>query len=280
MIYLYFFVLLLSTTVQGQEQLEIVDNEGVVQKCEASEDCEQCVVSESVECPEFMQYSECLVKCSKICQNLNNTDECQEPETCIEGCECIENYFWDKDKGICISKEECEQMINKEIEEVEMIKANCPQFATYDPCPSPCGPVTCENMPFSCNKTGCAPKRCSCRAGFVQLSEDISEGCIPEDECLPAFITTEEPIEGSGEEFGDQVELPKSRDGRSEGCPLHSHIQDCVPSQPVNCYTLDISITFDCGRKRCECDEGYVRADSGDEAACILVQDCPKVTVT
>ena len=94
-------------------------------------------------------------------------------------------------------------------------------------------------MPFSCNETGCAPKRCSCRVGFVQLSEDISEGCIPEDECLPAFTTTQDSIpEGSGEELGDPVELGKSRDSRSEGCPLHSSFQDCVPLQPVNCYTL------------------------------------------
>ena len=122
---------------------------------------------------------------------------------------------------------------------VENIKSNCPPFALFDSCPSLCGPITCENLPFSCNKTGCAPKRCSCRSGFVQLSEDISEGCIPEDECFPAFTTTEESIpEGSGEELGDTIELGKSRESRSEECSLHSSLQDCVPFQPINCYTL------------------------------------------
>lgn len=70
-----------------------------------------------IECPEHMKYSECLTKCSKYCQNLNDTDTCHEPDTCIEGCQCVDNYFWDQDKAICISREECEELINKNIEE-------------------------------------------------------------------------------------------------------------------------------------------------------------------
>ena len=39
MIYFYFLFILLLTNVQSQEQLEIVDEEGVVQKCDISDDC-------------------------------------------------------------------------------------------------------------------------------------------------------------------------------------------------------------------------------------------------
>lgn len=182
---------------------------------------------------------------------------------------------------------------------VETIKASCPEFSIFDPCPSTCPPKTCENLNDECKKDGCGEKRCSCRSGFVQLTDDISDGCIPEDECFPTVGPTPklvEEIEGSGEEFGEEVELSKNRDSRSDKCPEHSELQDCVPYEPINCYTLvcfifcfseyctecfnhfqDSQSAYSCGEQRCECIDGYVRADSGDEAPCVLIDQCPNL---
>uniref|UniRef100_A0AC34PV44 TIL domain-containing protein n=1 Tax=Panagrolaimus sp. JU765 TaxID=591449 RepID=A0AC34PV44_9BILA len=282
-----FFILLLCSFCCGQDyNLEVVDSAGGVQKCQTSDDCEildakcvvgECVILDSIECPPFMRYSECLNKCAKTCQSLNETENCREPETCIEGCECIEDYYWNQEEAVCISRQDCEALINKEIEEIETMKESCPQFAEPDLCPNPCGPKLCENFTLPCNKKGCGPKRCSCRPGFVQFSKDINDGCIPEYECFPIYSPTPEIIEeGSGEEFGDPVELIKARDSRSDHCPIHTSLKDCVPLQPMNCYTLHEAAPFDCGRQRCECDDGFVRQDSGDEAPCIPIEECQK----
>ena len=126
---------------------------------------------------------------------------------------------------------------------MELISSSCPEFAVYDSCPDKCGPRTCESINNKCEKLGCGPKQCSCREGFVQLTDNISDGCIPVDECLPAFpptSTTPEPFEeGSGDSPGEPVELIKPRDSRADKCPLNSALKDCVPLIPLNCYTIN-----------------------------------------
>uniref|UniRef100_A0AC35G8E7 TIL domain-containing protein n=1 Tax=Panagrolaimus sp. PS1159 TaxID=55785 RepID=A0AC35G8E7_9BILA len=162
------------------------------QRCESSDDCTildtdcvlgECVFTESVECPTNMHYSECLMKCSKTCQKLNETNSCLELENCNEGCECNDGYLWDNDDGICITIQKCEQITLEELNEMEIISASCPEFAAYDACPNKCDPRTCENLKIKCEERGCGPKQCTCRNGFVQATENIADGCIPIDEC-------------------------------------------------------------------------------------------------
>lgn len=77
----------------------------------------ECVYTESVECPENMYYSECLMQCSKTCQKVNDTTSCLELEHCAEGCECNDGYLWDTDTGVCITIEKCEQLALEELNE-------------------------------------------------------------------------------------------------------------------------------------------------------------------
>uniref|UniRef100_A0A914YCU1 TIL domain-containing protein n=1 Tax=Panagrolaimus superbus TaxID=310955 RepID=A0A914YCU1_9BILA len=259
------------------------------QRCESSDDCTiidtdcvlgECVFTESVECPSNMHYSECLMKCSKTCQKLNETNSCLELEHCSEGCECNDGYLWDNDEGICITFQLCEQKTLEDLNEMEVISASCPEFSAYDACPNKCGAKTCENLEKKCDKKGCGPKQCTCRYGFVQASDNIADGCIPIDECTPVFPpTTPDPLEeeeGSGESPGGFVELAKSREGHSNSCPIHSNLKDCVPIVPINCYTANTGVVTpsECGHQRCECIDGYVRADSGEDAPCIPITKC------
>lgn len=75
----------------------------------------ECVFTESIECPPNMYYSECLMKCSKTCQTLNETNSCVEFEHCKEGCECAEGFLWDTDEGICITIEKCHEELNESL---------------------------------------------------------------------------------------------------------------------------------------------------------------------
>lgn len=83
----------------------------------------ECVFTESVECPANMHYSECLMKCSKTCQKLNETNSCLELENCNEGCECNDGYLWDNDDGICITFQKCEQKTLEELNESMFFKS-------------------------------------------------------------------------------------------------------------------------------------------------------------
>uniref|UniRef100_A0A7E4V115 TIL domain-containing protein n=1 Tax=Panagrellus redivivus TaxID=6233 RepID=A0A7E4V115_PANRE len=259
-----------------------------IRLCQEDDDCVvfdskcingECVLTESNKCPKDMHYVECLNRCAKTCQSSNSTTTCREHAFCKEGCECIDGFYWVAERGVCVPKAECDQLVEQDRVDAIEIASKCPPHSFFRACPSKCPPKTCENKANPCKlvSKGCGAKQCVCRDGFVQASDDIADGCIPEYECEGIFTTASlVEIEGSGmEEQGDPVELIKDRGTRSDSCPAHSELKDCVPLTPVNCYMVYLDAPpAECGHQRCDCEDGFVRADSGDEAPCIPVEAC------
>uniref|UniRef100_A0A7E4ZYZ9 TIL domain-containing protein n=1 Tax=Panagrellus redivivus TaxID=6233 RepID=A0A7E4ZYZ9_PANRE len=293
------FVLLMPTLVstmpwRDDELLET----SVVTFCETTDDCQvldtrciggECVFETFLECPEHMHYSECLNRCSNHCQSSNATDICHEHAYCKEGCQCDDGYYWVAETGTCVTKPECEKLIQTEVSKAAEIASKCPQYSQFEACPSSCPVKTCETLNVPCQNVsiGCAPKRCICQKGFVQSTENIEDGCIPEYECEGVFPTGdtvddvmpfERPrnvlyIEGSG--VGDAIDFEGSGTAEGSGdevfpeyvetivtCPENSQLRDSIKreSELTNFCNPDYphSWPYPCVPVDCECDDGFV----------------------
>nr|CDJ85079.1 Protease inhibitor I8 domain containing protein [Haemonchus contortus] len=64
----------------------------------------------------------------------------------------------------------------------------CPKNSAFQGCSNSCGPKTCSNLiaMSRCFSLRCGPPRCQCNYGYVQLSDNIQDGCVKLKDCLKA----------------------------------------------------------------------------------------------
>ncbi|XP_075135251.1 IgGFc-binding protein-like [Leptodactylus fuscus] len=116
-----------------------------------------------LKCPPNSQYKACADVCSVTCAGVTDPAKC--PETCSEGCECNDGFFFDGTG--CVSMDQCGCFEDGRYypPNVKVLSNDCKQACTC----SPMGGLICED-------TGCAADEiCQVKNGVV--------ACINKDPC-------------------------------------------------------------------------------------------------
>ncbi|XP_069598457.1 IgGFc-binding protein-like [Ranitomeya imitator] len=143
-----------------------------------------------IQCPANSKYKVCADVCSVTCAGLTDPAKC--PETCSEGCECDDGFFFDGDSCVSLDKCGCFEDGRYYPPGIKVLSGDCSQACTC----SPMGGLICDN-------TGCAAdENCQIKDGVVAcVNKDpcksmncrIKETCKIQDGkpiCVPNFTGT------------------------------------------------------------------------------------------
>ncbi|CAH2318248.1 c-binding -like [Pelobates cultripes] len=141
-------------------------------------------------CPANSKYKVCADVCSITCAGITDPAKC--PETCAEGCECNDGFFFDG-QG-CVSMDKCGCFENGKYYQPneEVLSNDCKEICS-------CSPVG----GLDCKQTGCtADETCQIKDGIVKcINKDpcksvtcrVKETCKIQDGnpvCVPNYIGT------------------------------------------------------------------------------------------
>ncbi|VDO31355.1 unnamed protein product [Haemonchus placei] len=71
----------------------------------------------------------------------------------------------------------------------------CPKNSAFQGCSNLCGQKTCSNLiaMSRCFSLLCGPSRCQCNYGYVQLTDNIQDGCVKPKDCPKHIISLAVP---------------------------------------------------------------------------------------